>query len=331
MIRRASVSSFAAGRREAGGDSRRSAANTAKAPRWRPRQIWSVGQDRHLLGADPNDRLAKVANRKKGPSINSVAVHRVQGGSAPSPLAKTRSDNPRRKASSVTIRRADGSTDVMWAKEFAARHETPAWVAANHEYSAQPRVFRAGKITQAQLRAFAETHGLEQRLDAALQRGAGGRDPGREPARGIERTPRPIGPALATSGSPAQTAGRDDAAGRAHERTDVRPARRAGTRRRAGSRRADARPGRPGARRVHRTRAQGDFVWTLRATIMRPSQPALCRRPQRAGHESRRRLAAACARSLRLPPAAQASATRSNAGCPSPPRPRRRLRRAVGA
>ena len=33
---------------------------------------------------------------------------------------------------------------------------------------------RAGEITQAQLRAFAEAHGLEQRLQAALQRGAGG-------------------------------------------------------------------------------------------------------------------------------------------------------------
>jgi hypothetical protein len=98
----------------------------------------------------------------------------VQGGSAPSPLAKTRSGNPRRKASPVTIRRADGSTEVMSAKDFAARHGTPAWVAANREYSAQLRAFRAGKITQAQLRAFAETHGLEQRLDAALQQGAGG-------------------------------------------------------------------------------------------------------------------------------------------------------------
>jgi hypothetical protein len=132
-----------------------------------------------------------VAKRKKGPSINGVAVHRVHGGSAPSPLAKTRSGNPRRKTSPVTIRRADGSTEVMSAKEFAARNGAPSWVATERQYAARLRAFRAGEITQGQLRAFAEAHGLEQRLDAALQRGAGG---GR-----LDAIPEPSWPGMSSS------------------------------------------------------------------------------------------------------------------------------------
>jgi hypothetical protein len=119
-------------------------------------------------------KKASKVTRKIGPSIDGVAVHRVRGGSAPSPLAKTRSGNPRRKPSPVTIRRADGSSETVSAKQFAARHGEPSWVALDRDYHAQLRAYRAGEISHGQLRAFAVANGLEQRLGAALQRGAGG-------------------------------------------------------------------------------------------------------------------------------------------------------------
>ena len=110
----------------------------------------------------------------KKASVGKIAVHRVKGGAAPRPLAKTRSGNPRRKPTPITIRRADGSEEVVTPREFAARHGEPSWNAVNREFKELVRAYREGRATTVQLRAFAENHGLESRLERALTEGAGG-------------------------------------------------------------------------------------------------------------------------------------------------------------
>jgi len=94
--------------------------------------------------------------------------------SAPRALAKTRSGNARPKPSPVTIRRADGSVEVLSTTEFTERHGEPSWKAIDRELALVLRAYRAGQASTAQLRSFAASHGLEQRLDSALSRGAGG-------------------------------------------------------------------------------------------------------------------------------------------------------------
>ena len=76
-------------------------------------------------------------------------------------MAKSRSGNPRPKAGPVTIRRLDGSTEVVSAKAFTARDGQPSWVAIEREYAAQLRAYRAGTMTQGQLRAFAAANGFD--------------------------------------------------------------------------------------------------------------------------------------------------------------------------
>lgn len=119
--------------------------------------------------------MSKRASRDK------TAVYRVKGGSAPPPLAKTRSGNRRPKPSPVTIRYADGTTETLSAKEFAARAGRPSWEEIERRFSMLLREYRQSgtKRSYAALRSFAAEHGLEKRLEAKLRHGAAG---GPEPA-----------------------------------------------------------------------------------------------------------------------------------------------------
>ncbi len=133
----------------------------------------SLTRNRTVPLGNPVRVWESLAVPKKA-SVGKIAVHRVKGGAAPRPLAKTRSGNPRRKPTPITIRRADGSTEVVTPHEFAARHGEPSWSAVNREFKDLLRAYREGRAATVQLRAFAENYGLESRLERALTEGAGG-------------------------------------------------------------------------------------------------------------------------------------------------------------
>lgn len=98
----------------------------------------------------------------------------VRGGTAPPPLAKTRSGSPRPMPAPITITRRDGKTETISAAQFTKRHGEPKHIKTQKEYRALLAAYRkSGKPKDLnRLRTFAAANGLEQQLDAALQRGA---------------------------------------------------------------------------------------------------------------------------------------------------------------
>lgn len=116
-----------------------------------------------------------------------TAVHRVHGGSAPAPLAKTRSGRSTTPpVGPVTVRLADGTTKVVPAKSFrkakastepkraqgGKRKNRAGRVGDEEQYRDLLKLYRAsGKAGDLKrLRAVAERLSWQSRLDAALMR-----------------------------------------------------------------------------------------------------------------------------------------------------------------
>ena len=103
------------------------------------------------------------------------AVLRVKGGTAPPPLARTRSGAPRPKPAPVTIRRADGSVETVSAKDFRNRNGAPSG-GPDAEERAELRALlaayrRSGNNQDLRaVRRFGERTGRETEVERSLTR-----------------------------------------------------------------------------------------------------------------------------------------------------------------
>jgi hypothetical protein len=103
------------------------------------------------------------------------AVIRVKGGSAPPPLAPTRSGARRPKAGPVTIRRVDGSVETVSAKGFRDQHPSSGddpdaqELAQLRSLAAAFRNSGSGQHLK-ELRRFGERTGRELEVERALSR-----------------------------------------------------------------------------------------------------------------------------------------------------------------
>jgi hypothetical protein len=111
----------------------------------------------------------------KKQSKDRPAVVRVKGGTAPPPLARTRSGAPRPKPAPITIRRADGTVEMMSAAEFRDRNGAPSGGPDAAERAELRKLLAAYRASGNQndlraLRRFSERTGREAEVERALRR-----------------------------------------------------------------------------------------------------------------------------------------------------------------